>query len=317
MSKLISVIVPVYNVVEYLERCLDSIVTQTYKDLEIILIDDGSTDGSSELCDHYAKTYNQVHVIHQENGGPSDARNAGLEIASGELISFVDADDFIHHNMYEIMCPLLDILSVDFVECELLTINSDIKIPDIVGYTVETCGIEEMLIGSIQWKKHYSVLWNKVYRHDKIKDIRFLKGRYNEDEFFNNQYWPHVDRVGYVSVPLYFYRQRANSLSKQPITFNRLDAIHSVVEKYYMVKKFYPKLIDYLLCHVLDMYFCYLDWVMNDGNDTADILRHKMADIIFPIYNELMKCELISNDAKKRLASDMINRYGAKLAPDQ
>ena len=118
MEKLISVIIPVYNVVNYFDRCINSIINQTFKNLEIIIVDDGSTDGSSEACDKIAKIDNRIKVIHQINMGLSAARNAGLNIATGEYIAFVDSDDYLHPRMYEILYKEMTKNEVDMVICE-------------------------------------------------------------------------------------------------------------------------------------------------------------------------------------------------------
>ena len=117
MEKTISVIVPIYNVEKYLDRCLKSIINQTYKNLEIILIDDGSPDNCGTICDEYAKKDNRIKVVHKDNGGLVKARNTGLDIATGEYISFIDPDDWIELNMYEEMIKIADETNTDIVRC--------------------------------------------------------------------------------------------------------------------------------------------------------------------------------------------------------
>ena len=117
MSDKISIIVPIYNVKKYIQQCVESLINQTYKNLEIILIDDGSTDGCGELCDEFGKKDQRIHVIHKQNGGLSDARNKGIDVASGDYIGFVDSDDWISHNMYEKMLSSLKSVNADIAVC--------------------------------------------------------------------------------------------------------------------------------------------------------------------------------------------------------
>ena len=122
-EELISVIVPVYNVEKYLEKCIDSIINQTYQNLEIILVDDGSTDGSGKICDEYSRKDNRIKVIHKENGGLSDARNIGIKNANGGLIGFIDSDDYITENMFEVLQKDLRKYNADISSCDIQNVN--------------------------------------------------------------------------------------------------------------------------------------------------------------------------------------------------
>ena len=124
-KKLISVIVPVYNVEAYLERCVDSILKQTYKELEIILVDDGATDSSGELCDQLAKKDDRIIVIHKKNGGLSDARNAGIDASRGEYLSFIDSDDFIHPMFMEVLLQLCETTQCNIRKCGMQEVEGD------------------------------------------------------------------------------------------------------------------------------------------------------------------------------------------------
>ena len=139
MNCLISVIVPVYNVSNYLERCVQTLIKQTYGNLEIILVDDGSTDGSSKLCDKIAKSDNRIKVIHKENGGLSSARNAGLDAAQGEYISFIDSDDSIHLYFYNVLLKVMNETDADIVQCEML------RVPEqkVAGGVLPECSVIE------------------------------------------------------------------------------------------------------------------------------------------------------------------------------
>ena len=166
MSKLISVIVPVYNVEKYLEKCVSSIVNQTYKNLEIMLVDDGSTDSSGKMCDEFAKKDDRIKVIHKPNGGLSDARNSALKIAKGDYIGFVDSDDYIADDMFETLCDLMednnsDISIVSFYEIynnKLIGVRDSKELENMTKLEA----MKELLIDS----KIQSYAWNKLFKRE-------------------------------------------------------------------------------------------------------------------------------------------------------
>lgn len=215
---LISVIVPIYHVEQYLRRCIDSIIGQTYKNLEIILVDDGSDDGCPAICDEYARKDNRIVVIHKENGGLSDARNKGIEIAKGDYIAFVDSDDYIHKDMYKI---LMD---------EILRSSSDISIctykyvydnkPDEPDISYNDDYLVEVMDGRQSQHRYYSgdimleltVAWNKLYKKDLFDGIRYPKGKIFEDEYTTYKVLYKSKKISFVNVPLYYYLQRSDSI---------------------------------------------------------------------------------------------------------
>lgn len=217
MNKLISVIIPVYNVSKYLHQCVDSVLKQSYKNLEVILVDDGSTDESGMICDQYALADNRVVVIHKENGGLSDARNAGMAIARGEYIGFVDSDDYIHCDMYKVLTDLLE------------QNNADIAIANWCGFTSgegekiyeERTGniltfenlenLEFLIYGKNKYKISLSV-WDRLYRREIIKDFIFPKGRCYEDVVWSTKVFYKAKKSVYIDRNLYYYRRRNDSI---------------------------------------------------------------------------------------------------------
>jgi glycosyltransferase involved in cell wall biosynthesis len=183
MEAKISVIVPIYNVEEYLGKCIESILAQTVKGLELILINDGSRDSSGDICDKYRLLDDRVIVIHQENQGVSCARNNGLEVAKGEFIGFVDGDDWIDEDMYQILLEGFEQAGVDIVQCGIKKIYDD---------RIETARNEKRLVLSnedalcmhIQDKQYSPSVWNKLFRHEVIRGIRFQAGKIHEDYYF-------------------------------------------------------------------------------------------------------------------------------------
>ena len=169
--KLLSVIIPVYNVEQYLERCVLSVVYQTYRNLEILLIDDGSKDNSGEICDQLARSYNRIRVLHKENGGLSDARNAGLSLAKGEYITFLDSDDYIHPETYSILISQMEENEADITECRTVKVYSTFPpMLKIEAAQIIRMNREEAMLSSYDWKYFTAVVWNKIYKREIVED---------------------------------------------------------------------------------------------------------------------------------------------------
>ncbi len=219
---MISVIIPVYKVEKYLDECVKSVVDQTYKDLEIILVDDGSPDNCPKICDEWASKDKRIKVVHKKNGGLSSARNAGLAIANGDYIGFVDSDDFINETMYEDLMQIMLSNKKNIVVSSPIIRNSDGKFsPYVVGSFVYKDG-DSMLIKDYM-EKFLSLaidatVWNKLFRRDFIKTM-FREGRNNEDylfmyynckSLFNNDFYFAV-----TDTPHYYYRDTPTSICHQ------------------------------------------------------------------------------------------------------
>lgn len=212
----LSIIVPIYKVEQYLRRCVDSILAQTFTDFELILVDDGSPDNCPAICDEYAEKDPRIVVIHKENGGLSDARNAGLDIAKGDYIGFVDSDDFIHPQMYEMLIESADALHADIAQVKYQKVQEN-EIPEFnpcvngAAYSIESKDIIEFF-----YRKYFRIVsynvWSKIYIFDIFKDIRFPVGKYHEDLGIFYQTLERSSRVAIIDIPLYFYLQRANGI---------------------------------------------------------------------------------------------------------
>lgn len=207
----ISVIVPVYNVELYLKECLDSIINQTYRDLEIILIDDGSTDMSSDICEEYAKKDDRIIVIHQSNQGSASAKNAGLRKASGEYLAFVDSDDFLQEDAYEFMVRQLENHHADIIQCcfRMLYQKSNREVNNIID--IQTVNNSEFLeLFTKDWT--CGLLWDKLYKRNIFKDIYFKEGHKIDDEFFTYKGVMNSKKILRVPHYIYNYRQRISSV---------------------------------------------------------------------------------------------------------
>ena len=209
---IISVIVPVYNVKDYLDECLESIVNQLYTALEIILVDDGSTDGSAEICDNWLKRDSRVRVVHKENGGLSDARNAGMSIATGEYVGFVDGDDKIAKEMYSRLHDLMVEKQADMVCCNHLRFGTLNYSNDCTG-KIECYTQSEFLKMYMEYPRWFSPsACMKLYKAGSIQDVFFEKGVYYEDIMWTLKCALQCTTIVYADEPLYQYRCREGSI---------------------------------------------------------------------------------------------------------
>lgn len=211
---MVSVIVPIYNVEKYLKRCIDSILNQTYKNLEIILIDDGSPDKCPEICDEYAKTDKRIKVIHKQNAGVSAARNDGLAIANGDLIGFVDPDDCVHPSMYEEMVKYLVSQNCDLVSCAFSEFSDENNISDIdlSSYRKETLERNAAIRKSFEENiKFIKYVWSLLIKSEVAKSVKFdCSLAYGEDTKYAYEVIMKTMYVGFIYAPLYNYFKNEN-----------------------------------------------------------------------------------------------------------
>lgn len=241
---LISIVIPVYNVDKYLSTCLDSVVNQTYPHLEIILVNDGSSDSSPEICDAYAKKDPRIRVIHKNNSGSAAARNDGLKEAKGEYITFVDSDDVIAEDFYKILLTTLLENNADIVECGYRNFETEteLKVQDselpLSFAFFETQTALELLM------KEYlkQVVWNKIYHRSVLKGIDFPAGKFIDDEFWTYKVFGKARKIVKISNELYFYRQLPESIMGRPYSLRRLDALEALEERIYYMKRHFPAL---------------------------------------------------------------------------
>lgn len=228
----ISVIVPVYNVQKYLRKCLNSLVKQTFKDIEIIAVNDGSTDDSEEILKEYAEKYDNFSYYNKENGGLSDARNFGLKHANGRYVAFVDSDDYVDRTMYEKMYNKALENNYDYVECDFYWVYPNKNRLDRgIRYKNKN---EMLLYGRV-------VAWNKLIKRDVITEL-FPKGLYFEDIEFFYKLIPNINDFAFVDEPLVYYVQRENSQSKeQSYKTAQIFNIFDNVFDYYRKHKIYDK----------------------------------------------------------------------------
>ncbi|MGN1298843.1 MAG: glycosyltransferase [Candidatus Scatovivens sp.] len=248
----ISIVVPIYNNEKVLESCLNSIVSQTYKNLEIILVNDGSTDNSKCICEDFKSKDNRIILINKENGGLSSARNAGIDIATGKYISFIDSDDYIINDFYEYLISILeknnfpDIVQASFsrINVEKIKYTNEIlenenRILEEKVQTLSNIEALEKLYGpSLEEYVDFVVVWNKLYKMNLFDNIRFPIGRLHEDEYTTYKLLYNSKKIIKSNKKIYGYIQTSNSIMRTSISQKRID---DTLDAYENVYSFFEK----------------------------------------------------------------------------
>lgn len=256
MKPEISIILPVYNVEEYLDECIQSILNQTFKNYELIIINDGSTDDSGKICDGYAIKDKRIKVIHKENGGISSARNVGIKQSSGNFIVFIDSDDYIEANMLECLYEYItkyntDMVICDFVyKCENNIINNEVNENKIKIYNSREAQAE--LYGNKYL--NFAVAWSKIYRKSLFNDLYFDENRIHEDEFIAHKILNKCNKIIFIPNKLYVYRIRNNSITNSKYSLKRFDRVYAIEDRL----KFYRELNLSELIPIVDCDYVYL-----------------------------------------------------------
>lgn len=244
-NDLISIIIPVYKVEKYLNRCVNSVVNQSYKNIEIILVDDGSPDKCPEICEEWARKDCRIKVIHKENGGLSDARNKGLEFAKGTYVCFVDSDDYVAKTYVETLYGLIRSKKTDISAVSLKEVFS--LEPEINNNTVGE-GVTTVFEGRTALKQLFfddtfaNYAWNKMYKRNLFEDVKFPVGRKMEDLGTTYKLLLKAERIAYSTEVLYYYFQREDSiLHKVDLDFYR-DKFELARERYEKIQDIYPDL---------------------------------------------------------------------------
>lgn len=262
MNELVSVIIPIYKVEEYLKQCIDSILSQKYSNIEVILVDDGSPDMCGAICDEYSSKDPRVIVIHKENGGISSARNAGLAIAKGQYIAFVDSDDYVSdlfiYNMVEEIEKTADTNLV--ISSYYNVYYDDDKKEEIIKKS--SCNDENTTYYDSEdiiynrfghFRIPFVVAWNKLYRRNLFDNVRYKEGVVHEDEFIFRSIIEQCKKVAYINEPLVFHRIRAGSIMTNYSRINvECNFSWMLIEiEYYKSRKLYEPLhkLEHMMCH--------------------------------------------------------------------
>lgn len=289
MKPKVSVIVPVYNVEKYLVRCLESIINQTLSDIEIILIDDGSSDDSGIICEEYTRKDIRIKVIHKKNGGLSSARNAGLDIAKGEYIGFIDSDDYIHPKMYEILYDNIISYKADIAICDYTDVYDTVVKEFNIDSEMNIKNFNNVEALNEIYKENgvkFVVAWNKLYHRTVFEHLRYPYGKIHEDEFVIHTVLFNSKNTVYINYPLYYYYQNKEGITKSKFTLKNFDSAYAYKDR----MKFFKEIRNINLYNkaqytfVLNFFNCY--------KKACSLLYMDNAHI--KIYKKLFASELLS-----------------------
>lgn len=282
---MISIIVPVYNAEAYLEKCLDCLAAQTYSEFEVILVDDGSKDGSHEICDKWSAKDNRFRVIHQENGGAARARNVGLSEAKGEYIGFVDSDDVFEPQLFQTLLEVLKKTDADIVECDYDKFEdySAVKHQDCAEFSTKIFEGEDLMREYLRDRRFRHVIWNKIYKREIACNVRFPEGIICEDENWTFGVAVAAKRFVHIDAVLYHYYQSVNSVMRQAYSKKRLVCIDAFEERIPYMRKNYPVL--YSMANNAFLHACFFHYQQICGHAEID-QDFKLRDDLFRRFKQ-------------------------------
>lgn len=307
----VSVIVPIYNVEKYIVRCIDSIINQTYKNIEIILVDDGSPDKCGEICDEYLKKDSRIKSLHKENGGLSDARNYGMKYATGDYTVFLDSDDWLKENMIETLVNISIENSADVVQSAFYYAYDKHMLLDERYYKE---GKEPIVLNNKELMKELVInervknfAWGKLYKTNLIKDIPFKKGVLFEDIFWAHKVMSKVNKYVIVHTPMCYYLQRADSIVAT-YTIRNLDILKGLKERHDFIKDNYSELINESYKLILTTNLMHYNLlIVNRDKDKDGVNRKEIEKYIKDNYMKLKKS--IEDDKRLKRQLYLFNIY--------
>lgn len=312
----ISIIVPVYNVENYIHKCIDSILNQTFSDFELILVDDGSTDDSGKICDEYKLKDNRVIVIHKENSGVSSARNVGIDKSTGKFLGFVDSDDYIKKDMYETLYKDIKEFDADISVCQIY----DEYVTSCKSRAVESDKIKRCVLDNITAFK-LSIMrniigvnvYNKLYKKKLFDNYRYPEGKTTEDAFITPMLIFNSKRISYNSLPKYFYVHRKNSITTLPYKPSDICVIEAYTNIRSFVNKNIPELNDLAQCKYLWAYMVVLDKIMISDDFSDKALYHEILNKINSNFFYILKNDFFAFKRKIALIALRIHPKIYKL----
>ena len=308
-----SVVVPIYKVERYLSKCVESILFQTYKDLEIILVNDGSPDNCGTIAENYAFLDSRVKVLHKENGGLSDARNYGVQFVTGEFTLFVDSDDWLDKSMIEELVKTSNIYQADVVQSAFYYAYDDHLLFDSKAYKQNNSPIvlnnKSLMYELVTNNMVKNFAWGKLYKTKIIKDIPFKKGVLFEDVFWAHQVMQRVKRYVCLNKPFYFYLQREDSIVAT-YTPRNLDIIEGLKERHRFIEEYYESLTNESYKVLLKTSLIHYILLMRKREkDRNGLYRKEIFEYIKGNYTELKKATVDDGLLKKQLIMFSIHPY--------
>jgi len=288
---LISVIIPIFKVESYLPKCIESIISQTYKNLEINLVDDGSPDRCPEICEEYARKDSRIKVFHKVNGGLSDARNYGIRNSTGDYIGFVDSDDFIHETFYEKLMVMINEYDADISICDMLRFKDykDILTDDLVCHNDVALTNTEALKALFTAKDYGSVMaCNKLYKACLFKDhdIYFPIGCIHEDNYTTYKLFYYSDKIVYTNDKLYYYLQRSTSIMGNSDIKKRMDGLAAAEEAVCFIDSNLPELKNEVRTNYVLSNMTILNYMIEHKVNDKKLKKQLMDNIVNECGNE-------------------------------
>jgi glycosyltransferase involved in cell wall biosynthesis len=280
MNNKISVIIPVYNVERYLERCLDSLVNQIHKNIEIILINDGSTDSSKSICEKYVQNDDRIRLINQKNGGSSIARNSGLDAATGDIIAFIDSDDYIEDTMFSSMFECMQTHNLDVVEIAPIGTDNNKEFSNKLV-------IEDSVTSSVRVIKNTAFsVWRRIYKKALVNEMRFIPGIIHQDVFYTIDVLNKAKKIGYLDKPLYVYNTENISIIRSKYSIEKINtgirATEYIINKSIDHPKVKSAINNYVVFYYTDHYFLLS---RNKSIDPEKKFRNKLRKEIYRRIN--------------------------------
>lgn len=307
MSPKISIIVPVYNVEKYIHKCIDSILNQTFKDFELILVDDGSTDNCGQICDEYAKKDSRVIVIHKENGGQATARNIALDIAKGEYIGFVDSDDYIEFDMYEFLYNLCIDNNCDIANCSS-TIYFKNKVKVNGGHDLMIHDTKSAMKVLTEGVLYDECLWTKLIKKELFNGLKIPEGIAYEDTAFTYKLIDRANKVCCKGEAKYNYIKRKDSTMDRAVKNVKIDAVLVYEEMYKFMEKRYPELCDLVILKLANNSMSVMNLIVRQDNFKKYKESYlKVAKILNNKFNKTIKLKEYPRNVKLLLIANKIN----------
>lgn len=301
MEEIISVIIPVYKTEKYLDKCVESVINQTYKNLEIILVDDGSPDNCPKVCDDWASRDNRIKVIHKKNGGLSSARNAGIEFATGNYLMFTDSDDSLETDMIEFLYNLVKQDDSDIARCGFFFDDGKTLNSENTDFSVKYPDYDQLMIDLVSNGYTSGAVWNKIYKSKSLKSKRFLdEDGCSEDIMFNFRFYQQKPKAVFCDIPKYHYMIRENSIVNSEfneIAYSIVRAKKIILNNLQNNRNVYP----YLVKSLVDSAFIVLSGCIR--NKAFPDMQKKLRSDILKYRNYILKSDLFSSMCKLKTAT--------------
>lgn len=307
----VSIVIPVYNVEKYLNKCINTVINQSFKDLEILLVDDGSTDNSGKICDEFALTDNRIKVIHKANGGLSDARNVGIENATSEWITFIDSDDYVSEDYVEYLFQLVNQYNADISIATFTYVTNNKKIEKSTG-SVYVMNTETALKRMLMNDGFDMGAWGKMYRTKYFIDIKYPVGKLFEDSGTTYKLVDKATKIVFGSKPIYFYINRDDSIVNSTFNPRKLDLIEMNLEMMDFIKQFYPEIESAAKRRVLWAYFSTLNQVVSSKN------KKTISQFAPPLVKYIKENKYFFKNCKElpkrdRIAFFILDKFGLRV----